>query len=520
MVKYVDFISPIDMHGKEIKNILVENLSALPAETNQAGRIVYVTGDNAGYYYCTGSAWTKITDEEARKALDQRLAAVEASVGIGEGATDNLKDKVKVLENEVFGVEAAEGVEANTALRTLIGNNTSKISGLKTKVDANTNSIASNTSGIGAINTKIGTENIGTSVSITSAIKALQDNDAIQNDEIDALQTAVGGAESGLVKDVADLQNTVGNSDKGLVKDVTALKGTVGDSTKGLVKDVADIQASYVNKSQIVQTVAGTSETNIPSDKAVAAYVKDKITGVYQFAGTVPTYGDLASKDKVNGAVYNVEAQFEYDGKKYNAGTNVVYDSKTGAWEPLTGILDTSGFQLKDNLVTVLTGGEANKYPSVSAVKTAVDLKANAADVYTKTAADDLLDDKVDKLTSSHPTEGESATASFTKVTVNYQGQVISGQAQITESDISGSIAHTKIKDFDSKVRDANRRIVENVTLSIDGTEVDHTLNVEYPHVSIYEGTSLVYAAVEYISATKIKIYGTTSTPVRVVISA
>lgn len=523
MVKYVDFISPIDMHGKEIKNVLVENVPALPPEKTQAGRIVYVTGEGAGYYYCTGSAWTKITDEEARKTLDTRLAAVEASVGIGSGVGDSLKDKVKGLEGEVFGVEASEGVEAKTALRTLIETNATDISNLKTTVGEHTTKIGSNTTNISSIQTKIGETAItGT---ITAAIKALQDNDAVQDKDIDDLQRDVGDAGSGLVKKVADLQTAVGTAEgPGLVKDVAALKTTVGDSTNGLVKDVADLQKNYVDKSQIIQTVAGTSTTNIPSDKAVADYITTKISGVYQFAGTVPTYASLTAegtaKPKVNGAVYNVEAQFDYDGKKYNAGTNVVYDSATGAWEPLTGILDTSKFQLTTNIRTTLEGGESDAYPSVSAVKTAVDSKANVVDVYTKTAVDNLLDDKVDKLTS-HPTEGESATASFTKVTVNYQGQVISGQAQITESDISGTIAHTKIADFESKVREASRQVKDVPSLSEEGTVVDHTLNVSYPHVSIYDSNNyLVYAAVEYLSATQIKIYGTSTTAVKVVISA
>lgn len=104
---------------------------------------------------------------------------------------------------------------------------------------------------------------------------------AFSND-ISALKTAVGDAESGLVKAVADLQTAVeedgddiealqaavealekavGDADKALADRVTALEGrmdtvegkvstletTVGDTESGLVKKVADLEAKATN---------------------------------------------------------------------------------------------------------------------------------------------------------------------------------------------------------------------------------------------------------------------------------
>ena len=47
---------------------------------------------------------------------------------------------------------------------------------------------------------------------------------------VQALETAVGDSDSGLVKDVSDLQTTVGDSDSGLVKDVSDLETVVEDN--------------------------------------------------------------------------------------------------------------------------------------------------------------------------------------------------------------------------------------------------------------------------------------------------
>lgn len=64
-----------------------------------------------------------------------------------------------------------------------------------------------------------------------------------------ALQTAVGSEDSGMIKAIADLQTAVealqtavGDADSGLVKDVSDLKTVVGDSSSGLVKRVSDLE--------------------------------------------------------------------------------------------------------------------------------------------------------------------------------------------------------------------------------------------------------------------------------------
>ena len=526
MAKYVDFISSIDMHGKEIKNVLVDNVPAIPVTATEAqkGQIVYVTDvDTAGYYYCTGAAWTKITDEVARKKLDERLKAVETSVGIGSGSGESLKTKVDALDAEVFGVEAAEGVEGKAALRTLITTNASEISTVKATVSDHTTKISSNSEAIKTLQGKIG-DVVYSGDSISAAVKALQDTDATHTSDISTLKTEVEDPSTGLLTKVSALQSKVGDDSNGLVKDVADLKTTVGTDASGLVKDVADLKRDALLDSDVISSITDARIDKIPNEKAVADYITTTVTGVYKFAGTVPTYASLdavgTAKPKVNGAVYNVTAAFEFDGKQYNAGTNVVYDEGSDRWEPLTGILDTSKFQLTTNLVNTLAGNESDKYPSVATVKSAVDAKADAVTTYSKTEVNNALGNKVDKL-ETHPTAGAGTNATFAKVTVNYEGQVIAGEAQITENDISGTIASTKIADFIAKVREANRVVVDVPSLSEDGTTVNHTLNVAYPHVTIYDANNyLVYAAVEYVSATQIKIYGTSTTAVKVIISA
>lgn len=91
--------------------------------------------------------------------------------------------------------------------------------------------------------------------SVNTALKNADDNfielyalvvggaDSGIDKQIADLEAAVGDSESGLVKDVADLQAAVGDAESGLVEDVADLQTAVGDESAGLVKDVADIQA-------------------------------------------------------------------------------------------------------------------------------------------------------------------------------------------------------------------------------------------------------------------------------------
>ena len=508
MTKDIDFINNVNLHGYEIRDVSLYKVASVPAEATEAkkGQIVYVIGENAGFYYCDGSKWELITSETARKALADRLTTVEAQLGISEGEGTSLTSRVDTLETTLMGSDktgTVDGVKKQTET------NASNISDLQGKVNTNTTNIGTNTTAIGNINTTIGTESIGEGVTVKGAIAALQTSSASYNTKITALESKVGDTNSGLVKDVADLQATSAE----YTPKVDALETTVNDPTTGLVKKVADLDSGTLKTSQLITTISGTDDTKIPSEKAVATYISTKLSGAYTFKSTVANYEALPSGASA-GDIYNVTAEFTYDGKKYAAGTNVVWDADSSRWEPLTGILDTSTFQLKENIVTdTLEGGAVDKYPSVSLVKSEIAKKANAADVYTTGQVDTALGKKLDKLTTK-PTAG-----TYAKVTINAEGQVTAGVEKITKDDIEGTLDSTQIANFASDVRTASHKELA-VAITEAGALVTHNMGLAHPHVSVYDGTSLVYAAVEIVDSNSVKVYGkSTNATVTVVIS-
>ena len=78
---------------------------------------------------------------------------------------------------------------------------------------------------------------------------------------VEALETAVGDAEAGLVKDVADLETAVGDAEAGLVKDVADIEAAIGDeSTEGTI-------LYRINALEDAQTPANeTTEPTEPTD--------------------------------------------------------------------------------------------------------------------------------------------------------------------------------------------------------------------------------------------------------------
>ncbi len=132
------------------------------------------------------------------------------------------------VHNEIGAVKTIVGTDANSGLR-------GDVAGLQSAIGTAGTGGATGTGLIGRIETL---ENSSTPAAIS------------------ALEQAVGDANSGLIKDVADLQSdvsdlqtAVGDANSGLTKDVADnaddiadLQTTVGDANSGLVKDVADLQ--------------------------------------------------------------------------------------------------------------------------------------------------------------------------------------------------------------------------------------------------------------------------------------
>ena len=196
---------------------------------------------------------------------------------------------------------------------------------------------------------------------------------------VKSLQTTVGDAESGLVKDVNDLMTAVGGADSGLVMDVNDLKTSVADNTTNIAKNAGDIATNAGNITKnageiaaVKKDLADNYDTSTEVDQKIAA----KISSTYKAAGSVAFAALPALSAAIEGNVYNISDEFtttedfvEAAGTKYPAGTNIVCIKVGEAykWDVLAGFVDLSAYETADAAgakyatKTELTDGLAGK---------------------------------------------------------------------------------------------------------------------------------------------------------------
>ena len=223
---------------------------------------------NAGDISALDARLTRDETNIAGNASDITILATQNSTQAGQ--IDDLYSKYNALDpaspsSLISRVTTLENVVGDTPLQTVAQTVTGAINELyehATDVDADEVDYDNTTSQLSASDVQGAIDEVNGKVEVDSA-------------RIGALETVVGGAGSGLVKDVSDLgtsvgalETTVGDSNAGLVKDVTdlgtsvgALETTVGDNTAGLVKDVADLQTTVGDATAgLVKDVADVQE--------------------------------------------------------------------------------------------------------------------------------------------------------------------------------------------------------------------------------------------------------------------
>ena len=261
------------------------------------------------FTYIVGVIGAQDTDAgTVRKRVADLEASVHTLTGGSSSSINDVVNKINRIEQEltenpnvsdwVTWVDSLKAFEKGTNVKKYIDDANGSLSGrINSKADAST---------VGGISTRVGT-----------------------------LETTVGNASSGLVKDVAGLKNTVGDASNGLVlkvntnstqianlnntkADKTTVSGistkvgtletTVGtDDTTGLRKKIADLNANKADKTTVsgISTKVGTLETTVgnassglvkkvadlETNKANASTVSSLIDVVYQNGNTSkPSY--------------------------------------------------------------------------------------------------------------------------------------------------------------------------------------------------------------------------------------
>lgn len=414
--------------------------------------------------------------------------------GAKEGQLKTCSGKLYVGQNDGSYVELGAAGDASKIAADLEELST-KVAAVKTTADKAATDII-------ALDTRVGTaeSNISTlQTSLATAegnITSLTGRMSAAEGEIDALQTTVGDDNSGLVKQVA--QNKADIATKAAADNVytkTEINDKVDTINSNIDKKANS--ADVYTKTVIDETFAlYYLKTETYSQSEINSKIEAASTKAYKVKGSVDTFEKLPSSNLVIGDVYNVLAAFTINEKPYPAGTNVVWDGT--AWDPLGGIVDLSPYALAttvSTLDTTLRGLIAKKVAQDDYNAKVAELEAAIGTKATTEALNTGLAAKVDKTTyatdksdletaigTKVTANSEITAGTFPKITFDKKGLVTGGEG-LAASDIP-KITADKITDFAATARNAVRYQTTSASGAI--VNVAHNLNVQFPHVSVY----------------------------------
>ena len=215
-----------------------------------------------------------ITDAYTKTEIDGKLGGAFHYKGTKENFAALIADVTEPSVGDVYNIQTAGGTDSQGVAIKAGDNVVCKTA--KTGDTAAEWDVLAGTVDLSAYYNKTETDS-----KIKDAKDALQGSiDGVSN-RVDALETTVGDAESGLVKDVATLKTSSSSADQ----KIAALENTVGNSTKGLVKDVAD-------NASAIATLNGDENTAGSVKKAVkdaSDALNTAISNITKDGGTIDT---------------------------------------------------------------------------------------------------------------------------------------------------------------------------------------------------------------------------------------
>lgn len=381
-----EYYVSIDVRGNEIKNVVVDVMSAEPTTDSykKAGRIVSYQGD---LWISDGTNFSKLGKASEIATLRTDVNGLKTTVG---DETSGLVKKVADIEKALGGGEEGGDASLTTlvaGLRTDLGNKGDAADAEGSafaRIAKNKADIAANTTSINGLDTAVKTAQTDATAANNTAnankadIATIKETDTAQDGKISALETTVGkaaageAAATGLVKGVADnksaittltetvntnksdLEAAIGNKvDKVTGKGLSTNDYTTDEKTK-LTGIATGAQVNVIETVNVKDKNGTTALT--PSSKAVTVdlsgyALKTDLSSVYKVKGTVENVASLPASAEV-GDVYNISTAFTNNGKNYPAGTNVVYvategDQQGGKWDALGGVTDLSTYSTK-----------------------------------------------------------------------------------------------------------------------------------------------------------------------------
>lgn len=275
---------------------------------------------------------------------EEKITNIENAINTGDNSLANLRTAINNVlgtstdvasANTVYGAKkyaeekatAAQSAAEATASADATAKANAAQAAAEEKVTALQNgAVKDNADAIGSINAKIGTTEIGTD--ITAAIKTLQDSVGTSGENslgsrVDALETTIGNASEGLVKDVADLKAADNNftsridgiEDRVEINEgkLTGITGTVADTINSVDAKAEQNKTDIATEKERIDILVGSdteksvrdiaveetakivagADTNYDTLKEIADWIKSDTTGAAEMANDITEMQNL-----------------------------------------------------------------------------------------------------------------------------------------------------------------------------------------------------------------------------------
>lgn len=324
-------------------------------------------------------------DAYTKSEMDGKLAAKANVADLGDlAAKDEIAeaDLASALATKINGKAEASVV---STLSGTVGEHTTAIGNInKTLEDkADADSVYTKNEADGLLNTK------------ANATEVYSKTDA------DGLLNAKANA-SEVYKKTETYSQTEVNNLLNAKADATEVSGAL--DLKATKTEVSTLNTNLTAAINTKATAATTASGYGITDVYTKAEVDGKIAGTFKFVGEVASFDKLPTSGVKAGDVYQVgEKEYAYDGDSWvELGFNIDLSSYAKSADVATTYATkqsvTEGLGLKANSADVYTKTEVDS--TVSTLNTNINKKANSADVYTTTQMDTKLGGKADKATT------------------------------------------------------------------------------------------------------------------------
>lgn len=336
-------------------------------------------------------------DAYTKSEMDGKLAAKANVADLGDlAAKDEIAeaDLASALATKINGKAEASAV---STLSGTVGEHTTAIGNInKTLEDkADADSVYTKNEADGLLNTKANAAEVYTKTAADGLLNAKANASEVYKKSETYSQTEVNN----LLNAKADATEVSG------ALDLKATKTEVSTLNTNLT-------AAINTKATAATTASGYGITDVYTK----AEVDGKIAGTFKFVGEVASFDKLPTSGVKAGDVYQVgEKEYAYDGDSWvELGFNIDLSSYAKSADVAATYATkqsvTEGLGLKANSADVYTKTEIDS--TVSTLNTNINKKANSADVYTTTQMDTKLSGKADKATTL---SGYGITDAYTK---------------------------------------------------------------------------------------------------------